>query len=83
MKNERIIYLFPLFWIGLIATTYLGFGEYYMVGVSVMVCLIPIIKNHGLVRVHKSCTFFWFVMYYIIVSIIGIFTGYVGLKKFY
>lgn len=80
--KEIYIYLFPLFWIGLIATTYLGFGEYYIVGISVLFCLIPIVKNHGVIRVHKSCTFFWFVMYYIIVSIVGIFTGYVGLNNF-
>lgn len=80
MKNEK--YLFPLFWMGLIVTTYLEIGEYYIVGMSVLFGLLPIIKNHGVIHIQKNCGFFYFVIYYILVSVIGIFTGYVGFKNF-
>lgn len=80
MKNNQ--YLFPLFWIGLILTTYLEMGEYYIIGMFVLIGLISIIKNNGRACAYKKCSFFYFVMYYIFVSVIGIFTGYVSFKNF-
>lgn len=82
MKKEKEIYLFPLFWIGLIMTTYFGVGEYFLLGMTVLVGLLLIIKNRRVVYIQKKGAFLFFVSYYVVVSMMGLFTNYVGIKNF-
>lgn len=83
MIKHKIKLMFPLFWICLVVATYMGQGEPFLLGTTALVCLIVIKKTNGVLQVHRNCDVFFplFVLYYILVSAVGILTGYVGFKN--
>ena len=84
MTKHNIELMFPLFWICLVIATYMGAGEPFLLGATVLICLIVIKKTNGVLQVHRNGNVFFrlFVLYYILVSTAGILTGYVGFKNY-
>lgn len=84
-ENMQIInkgYLFPAFWFGLIISTYLGIGEYYLLFSMLCAGVLWLTRFTGSIKVHKRGCFKYFVAYYVLVSTFGLMTGYVGFKNF-
>lgn len=80
IKNQR--YLFPVFWIGLIVTTYLKIGEYYIMLFTLCTGLLRLNKINDSIKVHKKGGFKYFILYYVIVSTFGLIVDYVGIKNY-
>lgn len=75
-------YRFPLFWIGLMISVYKGYSQIFLVAVSLILLIINFRKKILINKKIDFISFKAFVLYYIIVSIIGIFTQHVSIIKF-
>ncbi len=81
MRYRYHEYLFPAYFIGLLLSTYLGFGAYYIVGTFILgIFLSYTVMRTVQIRVLKS---FWvlFLAYYLLISLVGMTMGYVGAKN--
>jgi len=81
MKISYKDILFPLYFIGLLISTYVRFGEYFIAAILLVVVLLNIKrKNIYNLKIKKN---YWliFIFYYFVVSVIGLVTGYVGVKN--
>ena len=74
-------YLFPAFWIGLIVTTYLGKGEYYILLLFCATFFLSA-KPRYFIKVPKRSCFKYFIIYYVIISTLALVTNYVGIRNY-
>ena len=75
-------YVFPAFWIGLIVTTYLGIGEYYIMVLVICIGLFWLTRVGSSIKVRRKGGFKYFVLYYVIISIFGLATNFVGIRNY-
>lgn len=81
MKIINRGYLFSIFWIGLIITTYLGMGEKYILLFFCATVFVSI-KSWQYLKVSKQGFFKYFILYYVVISTFALITDYVGIRNY-
>lgn len=80
MLNKK--YIYPIFFVGLMLATYLGFGEYFILAFGVCLGLCCLKNKPNLKEIVKLDGFKCFIGYYVIISTIGLINNYVNLKDY-
>ena len=81
MKRKHIEIIFPVYLIGLLMSTYTRVGEYYILAVAIIILFLKFYKLGTISFRIKKNQWSLFVCYYFIVSVVGLITGYVGIKN--
>lgn len=84
VRNKRKIkcYLFPTIWICMIITTYIGVEEIFLLVAMLVIGFISLGTFSKTLKFSRTDGFKYFVAYYVLISIIGLITNYVGIKNF-
>lgn len=81
MGNKFSQYLFIVFWVGLVVSTYRDLTIVYIISILFLLILrIFVIKNRRLIKI-KFSWWYVFIGYYGFVTFIGLMTNYVGIKN--
>lgn len=81
MSNKFSQYLFIIFWVGLIVSTYRDFTMLYIIFILFLLILrILVRKNKSLIKI-KFSWWYIFIGYYGMITFIGLMTNYVGIKN--
>lgn len=80
--REKFSGLFPVLWLGLIAATYLDMGEYYLIALTGFVLFLCVWEFKTEAPAVFRGDFIFFILYYILISAIGILAGNVSMKNF-